>query len=155
MHALLENNKEDDVLFVQEPWFNRVGINRSDAEWEGRDVLGGVANSKWDLAYPYFTENQRAKVTTYMRMHKREDPFKKNAVKTINRLDLASHPCLQVIDVLVGRETWRVINFYNDVDVPSALRALMGLELDSTIPTLLVGDFNLHSHSWSPIGREP
>jgi hypothetical protein len=30
--------------------------------------------------------------------------------------------------------------------------ALVGLDLDATIPTLLVGDFNLHSPSWSPMG---
>jgi hypothetical protein len=37
---------------------------------------------------------------------------------------------------------------------PSALDALVGLDLDATIPTLLVGDFNLHSPSWSPTGWE-
>jgi hypothetical protein len=35
---------------------------------------------------------------------------------------------------------------------PSALDALVALDLDATIPTLLVGDFNLHSPSWSPTG---
>jgi hypothetical protein len=45
---------------------------------------------------------------------------------------------------------WCTINFYNDVDDPSVLTALMALNLDTTIPTLLTRDFNLHSHTWSP-----
>jgi hypothetical protein len=42
---------------------------------------------------------------------------------------------------------WHTINFYNDVDDPSVLTALMALDLDATIPTLLTGDFNLHSRT--------
>jgi hypothetical protein len=36
------------------------------------------------------------------------------------------------------------------VDDPSALTTLLSLDLDPTIPTMLTGDFNLHSRSWSP-----
>jgi hypothetical protein len=25
MHALLNSNQTDDILFIQEPWFNRIG----------------------------------------------------------------------------------------------------------------------------------
>jgi hypothetical protein len=35
---------------------------------------------------------------------------------------------------------------------PSALNMLLGLDLDATIPTLVIGDFNLHSTSWSLLG---
>jgi hypothetical protein len=35
---------------------------------------------------------------------------------------------------------------------PSALSLLTGLDLDATIPTLIIGDFNLHSTTWSPTG---
>jgi hypothetical protein len=47
---------------------------------------------------------------------------------------------------------WRILNFYNDMDDPLALNVLMGLDLDTTIPTLIIGDFNLHSMTWSPTG---
>jgi hypothetical protein len=57
--------------------------------------------------------------------------------------------------VKVGRETWRILNFYNDVDDPTALCMLLGLDLDPLIPTLLAGDFNLHSFTWSPMGWTP
>jgi hypothetical protein len=48
-----------------------------------------------------------------------------------------------------------MLNFYNDVDDPTALRTLLRLDLDPLIPTLLAGDFNLHSFTWSPMGWTP
>jgi hypothetical protein len=54
------------------------------------------------------------------------------------------------MDLVMTDTYWRTINFYNDVDDPSALTTLLSLDLDPTIPTLLTGDFNLHSRSWSP-----
>ncbi|KAN0139671.1 Endonuclease/exonuclease/phosphatase, partial [Lactarius tabidus] len=149
MHALLNSNKTDDILFIQEPWFNRIGIARSDAHREGVDVLGGAANPSWNLSYPSFTSEQRAKVMTYTRIHDRDHPFKKNFCRTNTRNDLAAHPCIIISDIIVGHVKWRAINFYNDTADASALATLLSLDLDSTIPTILVGDFNIHSPSWS------
>ena len=53
MHALLEMNKDDDILLIQEPWFRRIGARRSDGDPEGREVLGGAAHPNWELLYPY------------------------------------------------------------------------------------------------------
>jgi endonuclease/exonuclease/phosphatase family metal-dependent hydrolase len=50
---------------------------------------------------------------------------------------------------LVGQLRWRAINFYNDIDDKSAISTLLSLDLDSTIPTIIMGDFNLHSRNWS------
>jgi hypothetical protein len=49
MHALLNDNSEEDVLFVQEPWFNPVGTARCDSMYQGKDVLGGAAHPKWSV----------------------------------------------------------------------------------------------------------
>src|ERR1700677_1606878 len=152
MHVLLNTNSEDDVLFVQEPWFHPVGTARADAEINGKDELGGAAHPKWVLAYPYFSSIQRAKVMTYVRIHDRDHEFRKNHCRHIARNDLVSHPCILITDIIAGSRYWRVINFYNDTDDPTALTELLGLDLDSTIPTMIVGDFNLHSPTWSPTG---
>src|SRR6202453_105861 len=155
MHTLLNTNESDDVLFIQEPWFSRVGTARCDTEIQGKDVFGGAANPKWDLAYPFFSSDQRAKVMTYTRIHDRDHPFRKNYCRRLVRNDMIAHPSILVTDILVDQLTWRTINFYNDVDNPSALKGLMEMDLDSMIPTLLVGDFNLHSHTWSPLDWMP
>jgi hypothetical protein len=152
MHVLLNDNGEDDLLCIQEPWFNPVGMARCDDKINGKDVLGGAANPRWRLAYPSVTNGQWAKVMTYIRLHDRVAKFKPSFCQMIVRNDLASHPCLLIMDIRTGTYYWRVINFYNDVADPSALDALVALDLDATIPTLLVGDFNLHSPSWSPTG---
>jgi hypothetical protein len=152
MHALLNDNREDDLLCVQEPWFNPVGTARCDDKINSKDVLGGAANPRWRLAYPSITNGQRAKVMTYIRLHNRVAKYKPNFCQLIVHNDLASHPCLLITDIRAGTYYWQVVNFYNDVADPSALDALVGLDLDAMIPTLLVGDFNLHSPSWSPTG---
>jgi hypothetical protein len=41
MHVLLNDNGEDDLLCVQELWFNPVGTARCDDKYQGKDVLGG------------------------------------------------------------------------------------------------------------------
>jgi hypothetical protein len=152
MHALLNDNMEEDLLFVQELWFNPVGTARCDTMIQGKNVMGGVVNPKWRLAYPSFTNGQRAKVMTYAHLHDRTHIFRKNHCQMIVHNDLASHPCLLITDIQVSTYYWHVLNFYNDVDDPSALNALLGLDLDTTIPTLIIGNFNLHSTTWSPMG---
>ena len=152
MHTLLNTNSADDILFVQEPWFGRIGTARDDRLREGREVLGGAGHPSWQLFYPHFTNNERAKVMTYIRIHDRERTFKKNYLKGSARLDLCAHPCILITDISFHKNKWRMINFYNDVDDPSALRTLLSLQIDPLIPTLLTGDFNSHSRTWSPMG---
>jgi hypothetical protein len=47
LHAMLEINKTDDIISVQEPWWGKIGTKRADDEHWGVDVRGGAANSKW------------------------------------------------------------------------------------------------------------
>jgi hypothetical protein len=68
----------------------------------------------------------------------------------VPRLDIANHPHLQVLDIIFDDEQWRVINFYNDARDDSGIRKLMTIDIDAVTPTLVAGDFNLHSPSWSP-----
>ncbi|KAH9006050.1 hypothetical protein EDB84DRAFT_1573029 [Lactarius hengduanensis] len=139
MHALLETNETDDILLVQEPWFGHIGTKRADNEREGEEILGGTAHQKWELLYPYFSKDKRAKVMVYKRIHSRENPFWKNALTAVNRMDLVSHPCVQVVDVRTGSEKWRLVNFYHNTgdESHSALDALLNLDLEPTIPTLV------------------
>ena len=151
-HALLETNSTDDILCSQEPWFSRIGVTRADDAREGRDVLGGAAHPNWTIHYPYFTTSQRAKVMTYTRKFTRTHGRKQTPIRTVTRLDLARHPTLLITDHHVNKDCLRIINFYHDVDDPSSFRALTSLDLDPEVPTILVGDFNMHSPSWSPEG---
>ena len=152
MHALLNTNASDFLLAVQEPWFDKIGVNRKDDKREGVDISGGAKHPNWDIHYPYITNKQRAKVITYTRRFENTRGGKRTPVKVIVRNDLVRHPTILITDLHVGPQTLRVINFYHDVADDSSLETLTAIDLDSTIPTLLCGDFNLHSPSWSQEG---
>ena len=66
-------------------------------------------------------------------------------------IDICPHPTIQVLDVVFDKEQWRVINFYHDVRDALSLDALLDLDIDAVIPTLVIGDFNAHSQTWSPL----
>jgi hypothetical protein len=68
----------------------------------------------------------------------------------VPRLDVCTHPSIQVLDLIFDSEQWRVINFYHDVLDNTCLQALLALDIDAIIPTLVIGDFNMHSRTWSP-----
>ena len=34
-HVMLETNSEDDIIYIQEPWWGRIGTKQADGEkWE-------------------------------------------------------------------------------------------------------------------------
>ena len=150
MHALLHTNTDDDVLAVQEPWFGRVGVVRDDGSREGKESTGGAAHREWNIHYPYHTTTKRAKVITYTHKFSWTHTNSLSPIRTIPRLDLIQHPSILITDHYVGSHALRIINFYHDTEDSSSLQSLLNLDLDSTFPTILIGDFNLHSHSWSP-----
>ena len=106
---------------------------------------------EFTLIYPYHTNDRVAKVMTYARKYARTDKGRHaTPIRTIPRLDLSAHPTILITDHYVDQDKIRIINFYNDVDNPSSLQSLLTLDLDFMFPTILIGDFNLHSRSWSP-----
>src|SRR6266404_1399906 len=155
LHTLLETNQSDNILFIQEPWFCCVSIARSDAHLHGVDVLGSVAHPAWLLLYPHYTDASRAKVVTYVRKFQRAHPTRPTTLQVITRNDLVTHPSVQLLEIWAHRLHFRVINFYNDVADPTALQTLMHIPFPDLTPHVLLGDFNLHSHTWSPPGWTP
>ena len=152
MHTLLATNETDDIICVQEPWLGPIGVARARQEREGVDVLGGAAHPNWDIHYPYFTADKRAKVMVYTRKFVCGQKRRKLGWCLVVRHDIGCHPSLLILDLHEGDTCLCVVNFYHDIEDPSSLTALINLDLDPAVPTLLLGDFNLHSLSWSPAG---
>ncbi len=71
MHSLLETNKDDDILCIQELWFKKIGTARKDLAREGVDILGGASHCNWTIIYPYNTATKHAKVMIYVRKYSR------------------------------------------------------------------------------------
>ena len=154
-HALLHSSPTDHVILIQEPWYDRIGTKRKDNARDGTDVLGGANSPGWEIHYPASTNDKRAKVLAYTRKRSWEGINAPTYFTATSRLDLCAHPCILVLDLTFDDSTWRLVNFYNDVGDATALQTLLRLDLDPTIPTLVSGDFNTHSRSWSPEGITP
>ncbi len=150
LHTLLETNNIDDVLFIQEPWFCKVTVAWSDTHPQGVDVLGGVAHPAWLGIHPYFVLDSCAKVMTYVRKFQQLHPTRPTTIQVVMHNDLLAHPCLQLLDIRAHKVHFCVLNFYNDVVDPTTLDTLLHFQFDNSIPHILLGDFNLHSWSWSP-----
>jgi hypothetical protein len=148
-HALLNSINNTNLILMQEPWFKRIGTARDDNAREGIDVLGGVAVPAWDLIYPGHGKDKPPKVMAYAQKQTRNSPGATHFT-VVPRLDICPHPTVQVLDIVLDNEQWRVINFYHDVKDTSSLDALLGLDIDAITPTLVIGDFNAHSQAWSP-----
>src|SRR6266478_3227465 len=148
-HALLNSATQTNIFLIQEPWYNKIGTTRKDDAREGIDTLGGVASPGWEIIYPGLTEGQKPKVMAYARKQVR-NTNQPSTLSIVPRLDICSHPCIQVLDIIHNNEQWRLVNFYHDVRDPTSLQTLTSLDVDATTPTLVVGDFNMHSPTWSP-----
>ena len=70
-HALLNSDNQTNLMLIQEPWFDTIGMARKDSARQGVDVLGGVASPAWEIHYPGLAENQRPKVMAYSRKQMR------------------------------------------------------------------------------------
>jgi hypothetical protein len=145
-HALLNSINNTDLILIQELWYNQIGTTRKDNAHEGIDVLGGVAAPAWDILYPGLGKNKCPKVMAYVR---KQLPGATHFT-VVPRLDICQHPTVQVLDIIFNKEQWRVINHYHDILDDSSLHALLELDIDAIIPTLVIGDFNAHSQAWSP-----
>ena len=148
-HALLNSDKGINLLLIQEPWYNKIGTARDDNARDGTDIRGGATSPEWELIYPGLTERQHPKVMAYARKNSTRNSHTPHFT-VVPRIDICTHPTLQVMDIVLDKELWRVINFYHDVRDNTSLQALLDLDINATTPTLLIGDFNTHSQSWSP-----
>src|SRR6267154_1009540 len=147
-HALLNSDNQTNLMLIQEPWFDTIGMARKDSARQGVDVLGGVASPAWEIHYPGLAENQRPKVMAYSR--KQTGGNKITHFTVVPRLDVCIHPTIQVLDLIFDKEKWRVINFYHNIRDNTCLQKLLEIDVDAITPTLIIGDFNTHSRAWSP-----
>ncbi len=109
-------------------------------------------SNKWDTHLPKHWDTDDVKAIAYSR-HGLGDAH----VVINNTSHLLSTPNSIVLDILEGQEIllW-IINIYHAVDKHRhSLQYLFNHHLDELTPTLLIGDFNTHSHRWSMPGKCP
>ena len=145
-HSLLQTSTAD-ILMIQELWIGTVQIGRSDSDPLGQAITGATNNNMWECFLPSFTDPSSVRVAAYV---------KTDFARTFAITNVLSHPISSpesmILDISFDQELLRIVNVYHrtpaDRDGHNLLHILSST-LDPLIPTLLLGDFNTHSHLWS------
>jgi endonuclease/exonuclease/phosphatase family metal-dependent hydrolase len=147
-HSLLNTNTKADIIMVQEPWYNKIGMSHLDTDPEGVNILNSVANPRWDCIYPRTNHGERCKVMAY-------HCISSTHFNITNHLDLASCHHILSLDIHLSSSNFWAINVYHDMEHHSSLDNILNIEMDPCTPTIIGGDFNTHSQMWSPPGIQP
>ena len=100
----------------------------------------------WECYLPSFTDPDSVRVAVYVRY---------DLARTFAITNQISHPASSlesmVLDFAFEDETLRIVNVYHRThnDSHHNLLHLFTSHFDPLIPTILIGDFNTHSHIWS------
>jgi Endonuclease-reverse transcriptase len=145
-HVLLHDS-DAHIIAIQEPWFGPVSTTLSDSDPSGSPVLGGAHNDLWLCVQPVLGRSEVAKVLVYVRQS-----LLSLCSPVLQLLPPLSSATRMAVDFDFGPgHSFRLINIYHQVpEKGHSLHGLLASSLDSTIPTLVVGDFNTHSPLWSP-----
>ena len=146
-HILLQTCTAD-ILLVQEPWIGTIQTAHSDTDPLGTAIPGATGNNMWDIHLPSFTDPDDVHVAVFVKF---------DIAHTFSVNNLTSHPLAtvnsMVIDFAFEDELLRIINIYHCIPPSSPshhnLLHLFSSSIDPLIPTLVLGDFNTHSHIWS------
>src|SRR5260221_2203751 len=149
-HALMQVLTAD-IILIQEPWIGTIQTARSDLDPLGTPIPGATNNNRWECFLPAFTDPKTVRVVAYVKF---------DLARTFAIVNHISHPLSSlesmVLDFTFEEETLRILNVYHripldhyDGKVRHNLLHLFSNSLDPLIPTLVVGDFNTHSHIWS------
>ena len=101
----------------------------------------------WECFLPLFTDPSSVRVAAYV---------KTDFARTFAITNVLSHPIStpksMILDISFDQELLRIVNIYHRTPVDRDghnLLHLLSSSLDPLVPTLLLGDFNMHSHIWS------
>jgi len=144
-HTLLQTSTAD-ILVIQEPWIRTVQTSQSDSDPLGTSIPGTTNNNRWECYLPSFTDPNSVRIAIYVKF---------NLAHTFSIVNHITHPISSpesmVLDFVFEDELLHIVNIYHHKpdDNHHNLYHLLSSTLDPLIPTLLLGDFNTHSHIWS------
>jgi len=152
LHAFLRSTSAD-IALVQEPRFGTLIPGREDTDPDGVRILGAGIHLLWDCYTPPRQGEECCLVATYVRRSFASSP-------DIIIIPQPDHPgsslFSQFLDILVSGSLFCIANIYNQVTAGTTGRGkrhtllpLFMNPLPSFIPTLIAGDFNTHSSTWS------
>jgi Reverse transcriptase (RNA-dependent DNA polymerase)/Endonuclease-reverse transcriptase len=148
--SLLQTTSADCIL-VQEPWWGHLIPRRSDTDPDGDPALGTVSHPAWTVFTPDLSSSPdgHPRVLTFVQ---------KSLTAACSVTPIGDLSAYDLLGLSIDSPTIHliVINFYHHVRHHIGnLSHLLDFSPDSSAPTLLAGDFNTHSDTWSPGGKRP
>ncbi|KAF9490347.1 hypothetical protein BDN71DRAFT_1434788 [Pleurotus eryngii] len=131
-----------DGRHTPEPWYGRIGLDKSDSSPEGQPINGLPALQAWESFAPLAPGHP--KVATYVKRHV-------HGLASTPRPDIAKHPNLLPVEFSYGGSTFLTVNTYNagNGEKAEAVMMLSLLPLNPVVLTIVAGDFNLRHSVWS------
>src|SRR5712691_6781759 len=149
-HGLLQKS-DFDIILIQEPWYGKINTIKNDEDPHGTEVMGTTHNDMWECFLPLHPPDDVCKVSAYVKADLARSAFIWNRTD----LPLASPTCL-VLDLVFETEVLRLINVYHRVpDKGHDLHRLFSFDLDPAVSSVVIGDFNTHSPTWSLPSTDP
>ena len=143
-HSLLNSCRHNtDIFFIQEPWFDRIGIDIQ----TGVDKIGVPNHPQFNHIISDFTPEHKPDVAAYFPKH--------HPGWTIQpRSDLISHPSILLLEITFRSHTLYMINIYNPSDASALIPLYSILSPLQNAEVIVTGDFNLHHPLWSKEERD-
>ena len=138
-HSLLNScGHLTDIFFIQEPWFNRIGIDIQ----TGIDKIGVPNHPHFNHVTSDSTPEHKPDVAAYF-------PKSHPGWNIQPRSDIISHPSILLLEITFQSHTLYAINVYNPSDSSTLIPLYSALSKLHNHETIVTGDFNLHHPLWS------
>jgi endonuclease/exonuclease/phosphatase (EEP) superfamily protein YafD len=139
-----------DCLLVQEPWWGALIPQRSDTDPDGCPTFGTVAHPAWTAFTPPSSSSPdgHPQVVTF---------FRKRLLASLTVTPSPDLSSYNLLGLTLTLPTFHLtlINFYHHVRGHQGnLTILTDFSPSIHTPILLAGDFNTHSDTWSPGGKQ-
>jgi ribonuclease HI len=141
---LLENNRDSDIIFVQEPYRGFIKIVSSTSSPDGEDYCHTTAHRSF-ICLGY---SEKTRVLIYVNVRWR-------SASPQLRTALVRHDDVACVTLRVAGEEMLFVNVYNDSRTFSAVTHLLGCAELLPKVTVMAGDFNLRDPMWDAGERGP
>src|SRR5690349_20370218 len=139
--VLLERNKDAfDVLFLQEPPWNRIRAAPSTRSKEGKAVVGAPNHPDWLAIVRPPDSDEAPRVMAYVSR-------RLASYRPALRRDIVDHRDIMLLSLFTGREPLHLLNVYSDAQHTAITWLSRNVALMPAI-AYMAGDFNSHCAVW-------
>jgi len=142
--TILENNKDFDILFIQESLWSIICTILSSISEEEEEVVKASNHPSWIMFTRYsHSNNEHPRVLTYINIILIKLHFSLQK-------DILNHEDINLILFFNHGIMCFIINVYSD-DQQSTLKHLKNTKVNSNNVLIMIGGFNIKDNDWNPL----